>query len=81
MDLNSSSGLVGKLKPKSLSQLRLSPRGVLFNMENENNEAQKKRKEKRELEDARRKLSRPPKDKREVTIGPTTSTGPDITVG
>lgn len=34
-----------------------------------------------ELDEAVRKLARPPKDSREVTIGPTTSTGPDITVG
>jgi len=33
-----------------------------------------------ELDEQKRKLARPQKDKREVTIGPTTSTGPDITV-
>jgi hypothetical protein len=32
-----------------------------------------------ELEAEKRKLARPPKDKREVTIGPTTSSGPDVT--
>lgn len=35
---------------------------------------------KRELE-ARKKLSRPPKDKTEVTIGPTDRSGPDIVIG
>jgi hypothetical protein len=35
---------------------------------------------KREQSETAKKLARPPKDKREVTIGPTTSTGPDITV-
>jgi hypothetical protein len=36
---------------------------------------------KRENEEAKKRLERPAKDKREVTIGPTTSTGPDITTG
>lgn len=31
--------------------------------------------------EAREALKNPPKDKREVTIGPTTGAGPDITVG
>ncbi|HTG45358.1 MAG TPA: hypothetical protein VK633_12580 [Verrucomicrobiae bacterium] len=35
---------------------------------------------KEQQHDATKKLARPPKDKREVTIGPTTSTGPDITI-
>ena len=35
---------------------------------------------KREAE-ARKKLSRPPRDKTEVTIGPTDRTGPDVVVG
>lgn len=30
---------------------------------------------------AREILSKPPRDKREVTIGPTDKTGPDITLG
>jgi hypothetical protein len=30
---------------------------------------------------ARERLARPPKDRREVTIGPTHKAGPDITVG
>jgi hypothetical protein len=34
----------------------------------------------RELE-AKKKLSRPPKDKIEVTIGPSDKTGPDVTLG
>jgi len=34
-----------------------------------------------ESEEDKEKLARPPKDKREVTIGPTTETGPDITLG
>jgi hypothetical protein len=33
--------------------------------------------EEREME-ARRKLARPPKDKTEVTIGPTDRSGPDV---
>ena len=33
-----------------------------------------------ELQD-REALKKPSKDKREVTIGPTTGTGPDITIG
>ena len=36
--------------------------------------------EKQEAE-ARKKLSRPPKDKTEVTIGPTDRTGPDVVIG
>jgi hypothetical protein len=31
--------------------------------------------------EAREILSKPPRDKREVTIGPTDKTGPDITLG
>jgi hypothetical protein len=50
-------------------------------MEKQNTAPRKPRKEKLEPEDAKQKLARAPKDKREVTIGPTTSTGPDITVG
>jgi hypothetical protein len=30
---------------------------------------------------ARERLARPPKDRREVTIGPTNKAGPDITLG
>jgi hypothetical protein len=30
--------------------------------------------------EAKKKLSRPPKDKREVTIGPTGGKGPDVTI-
>ena len=30
---------------------------------------------------ARQKLARPPKDKTEVTIGPTERSGPDIVIG
>lgn len=36
--------------------------------------------EKQEAE-ARKKLSRPRKDKTEVTIGPTDRTGPDVVIG
>ena len=38
-----------------------------------------RRAEERELE-AKKKLARPPKDKREVIIGPTDRTGPDVVV-
>jgi hypothetical protein len=38
------------------------------------------REEKRELE-AKRRLARPPKDRSEVTIGPTVRSGPDISIG
>jgi hypothetical protein len=34
----------------------------------------------RELE-AKKKLARPPKDKTEVTIGPTDRSGPDVVIG
>lgn len=30
---------------------------------------------------ARERLAKPPKDRREVTIGPTNKAGPDITLG
>ena len=50
-------------------------------MEKEREIKKQKPKKEGELDEAARKLARPPKDKREVTIGPTTSTGPDITVG
>src|SRR6478752_749370 len=46
-------------------RLRPCPRGVLFNMPDETNDPPKKRDEKRETENAKRKLARPPKDKRE----------------
>lgn len=40
----------------------------------ESERAQKERK-------ARERLARPAKDRREVTIGPTNKTGPDVTLG
>jgi hypothetical protein len=50
-------------------------------MEKEREAKKQKPKRDGELDEAEQKLASPPKDKREVTIGPTTSTGPDITVG
>ena len=49
-------------------------------MDKEPDTGKEKPKASGELDEPARKLARPPKDKREVTIGPTTSTGPDITV-
>jgi hypothetical protein len=37
--------------------------------------------ERKKEEEAARKLARPPKDKREVTIGPTDVSGPDVLIG
>lgn len=50
-------------------------------MEKEREGKKQSRENEGESDEHTRKLERPPKDKREVTIGPTTSTGPDITVG
>jgi hypothetical protein len=46
--------------------------------EKEATEAEKERQ--RELE-AKKKLAKPPKDKTEVTIGPTDRSGPDVVLG
>ena len=37
--------------------------------------------EKKREEEAKKKLAKPPKDKTEVTIGPTDRTGPDVVIG
>jgi hypothetical protein len=37
--------------------------------------------EKRREAEARKRLAKPPKDKKEITIGPTDPTGPDVDLG
>lgn len=55
-------------------------RALLYLMETEPNLPQDAVEREKEKE-AARKLARPPKDKREVTIGPTNATGPDVLIG
>lgn len=57
-----------------------SIRGYLNGMEKSPKVGKENSGEKKDNEAVKNKLSKPPKDKREVIIGPTTSTGPDITV-
>jgi hypothetical protein len=60
--------------------LRLAQTEVSFSMEKKIKPAEPSNLKTISVKKAKEILSRPPKDRREVTIGPTSKTGPDVIV-
>lgn len=82
MGMSRGAGVCKALDLTSLHRggLRSVRPGIELVMEKRPSNPKSKERQKEEAE-ARRKLSRPPKDKTGVTIGPTDRSGPDIVLG